>query len=413
MNIRSITYFLNPGYPVNEHLFQQAKAFVNEAPTAFEAVGYPVQSMRMATPPFCTILPSDTHTVDDAVAFAKSVEQAAGSIGIAYTAIGPALPDIPASYGMIPAILAETDSIFASGMMGTRERGISLPAIRACAQIMHDIAPIDPNGFTNLFFNASADVTGNGSFFPSAYMNTAQRVPGFALAMEAAELAVTAFTQAATLAEATGNLTSAVNQHAQRLTSIGEELHKQFGLSFCGIDFTLAPFPALEQSLGTAFERLGVPAVGQHGSLAAASFIMDALDRATFQRTGFNGLMTPVLEDSTLALRASEGTLSIKDLLMYSAVCGTGLDTVPLPGDTTPAQLAAVLLDVASLSRRLGKPLTARLMPIPGKQAGEMTTFDFPFFANTRVLAIDAEPLTGLFAGDEEFEIVTRPIPNE
>jgi uncharacterized protein (UPF0210 family) len=109
-----------------------------------------------------------------------------------------------------------------------------------------------------------------------------------------------------------------------------------------------------------------------------------------------------------LAWRAAEGTLSVKDLLMYSAVCGTGLDTVPLAGDTTPEQISALLLDLAALALRLDKPLTARLMPVPGKKAGDPTGFNFEFFANSRVMALRAEPLKGVLAGEETFQLKAR-----
>jgi hypothetical protein len=95
----------------------------------------------------------------------------------------------------------------------------------------------------------------------------------------------------------------------------------------------------------------------------------------------------------------------VDDLLLYSAVCGTGLDTVPLPGDISVSQLQAILLDLAALAQRLEKPLTARLMPIPGKAAGEETGFDFAYFANSRVLGVRAEPLGGLLDGDETWLI--------
>jgi hypothetical protein len=117
--------------------------------------------------------------------------------------------------------------------------------------------------------------------------------------------------------------------------------------------------------------------------------------------------MLPVLEDATLAARAAEGTLTIKDMLLYSAVCGTGLDTLPLPGNTTSAQITPLLLDLAALAQRLDKPLTARLMPIPGKKAGEATDFNFAFFANSRILALDSQPLQGPLAGDETLILET------
>jgi uncharacterized protein (UPF0210 family) len=92
--------------------------------------------------------------------------------------------------------------------------------------------------------------------------------------------------------------------------------------------------------------------------------------------------MLPVLEDQRLAERWSEGALSLDALLAYSAVCATGLDTVPLPGDVTEDQLARIFADVASLAGKWRKPLTARLLPVKGKKPGERSTFDDPFFVN-------------------------------
>jgi len=262
---------------------------------------------------------------------------------------------------------------------------------------------LKPNGFGNLYFAALANVPPGAPFFPAAYH--AGNEPAFALALEAADLAVSAFTGAGSLEEARHNLIVVVEKHAGTLTSVAQTIERQSGVSFGGLDFTLAPFPDFASSLGTAIEKLGVPAVGLHGSLAAAAFLTDALDRAHYPRSGFNGLMLPVLEDATLAARVVEGTLTITDLLLYSAVCGTGLDTVPLPGDTRPEEIAPLLLDLAALAQRLEKPLTARLMPIPGKQAGELTSFDFPFFANSRVLDLHARPLCGLLAGEQTFHL--------
>jgi uncharacterized protein len=121
--------------------------------------------------------------------------------------------------------------------------------------------------------------------------------------------------------------------------------------------------------------------------------------------------MLPLLEDATLAKRGAQGVLTVTDLLLYASVCGTGLDTIPLPGDTTVEQIYAVLLDLAGLSLRLTKPLTARLMPIPGRQAGDETGFEFEFFANSQVLALPAEPLTRLLSGAETFTIFSRHKP--
>jgi uncharacterized protein (UPF0210 family) len=95
--------------------------------------------------------------------------------------------------------------------------------------------------------------------------------------------------------------------------------------------------------------------------------------------------MIPVLEDSVIAQRWSEGRLTLDSLLSYSAVCGTGLDTIPLPGDISEDQLVRILGDVASLSVKWHKPLSARLLPIAGKKAGDMTELDDPFLVNAKI----------------------------
>jgi uncharacterized protein (UPF0210 family) len=139
-------------------------------------------------------------------------------------------------------------------------------------------------------------------------------------------------------------------------------------------------------SIGGALEAGGVERFGAPGTLYVAALVTRAIRRTRLRRCGYSGLMLPVLEDSVLARRMAERPMSLHELLVYSAVCGTGLDTVPLPGDVSEAELAGVYLDVAALSVALdGKPLTARLLPVPGASAGEATTYTFDYFANSRV----------------------------
>jgi uncharacterized protein (UPF0210 family) len=406
MKIRSITCFLNPGWPLDEASLQHCGAFAAAAQQAIAALGYEVETKRLATIPFPRLLPS--LKIADVIALAKGLEEAASGAGFDYVSLGPALPERPESYGLIPDALAETQNVFLSGLMTTAGGGVALPAVRACAEVIHKAAGLTADGFGNLYFAALANVPPGAPFFPAAYHG--EGGPACALATEAADLAVSAFEGATSLQAARQALVDAVEGHARRLQETAQETARAFGIAFAGIDFTLAPFPSRERSFGTALENLGVEAAGLHGSLAAAAILADTLDRADYPRAGFNGLMLPVLEDATLAQRAAEGSLSVKDLLMYSAVCGTGLDTVPLPGDTSVEALYAVLLDLACLAQRLDKPLTARLMPIPGKKAGDPTGFDFSYFANSRVMRLEARAMGGLLAGEETVRLRRRRI---
>ncbi|HLF73261.1 MAG TPA: DUF711 family protein [Anaerolineales bacterium] len=407
MRIRSITYFCNPKYPLDEEVLRKAGAFLSEAKAAYEAAGYEVQTMRLATVPFPELLRSNDFSRSNAVEAAAALSRILPEIGVAYASLGPALIEFPESYEVIPEAIAASQNIFFGGEMASREKGVSLAAVKACAEVIVKCARIEPNGFANLQFAALANVKAGAPFFPAAYHDGDE--PAFAIATEAADLAVQTFENAETIEEGKEALTSEITKHGQAISQTAQSLISNYQLpGFLGIDFSLAPFPDDAHSLGNAVEKMGVPKIGLHGSLAAAALLTDAVDRADFPHTGFSGFMQPVLEDSVLAKRAAEGTLTIKDALLYSAVCGTGLDTIPLPGDTTAEQITPLLLDLCALALRLDKPLTARLMPIPDKKAGDETNFDFAFFAPSRVMALESVELNAPLNGQEILRIEKR-----
>ena len=401
MRIRSITCFVHPRWPVSELVFQKAGLFARMARQSFENAGYAVQTVRMATPPFAEFI-----TEQDYAQAGTHIDVIAHSEGFEYVSLGPALTGVPQSYAAIPELLSRSGNLFFGGHLTTPNAEVSLSAVRACAQVIHQAATLEANGFANLRFAALANVPPWAPFFPAAYPQG--KSPAFALALEAADLAVSAFTEAQSLQDARQKLVDRIEAHARDLQTIAQRLADAYGVEFKGLDFTLAPFPQPDKSIGVALELLGLPALGLAGSLAASAFLTETLDQAVFKRSGFNGLMLPLLEDATLAARGAQGVLGVNDLLLYSAVCGTGLDTIPLPGETSVEQLSALLLDLAALALRLDKPLTARLMPIPGKAAGDDTNFNFEYFANSKVLALPAEPLTGLLSGDENIAIQHR-----
>jgi len=400
MKIRSITYFCNPKYPLEEKVLRKAWKFLTDSKSAYEAAGYEVQTTRLATIPFPTLLGNEN--IGKLLEATSQISEIAQRLNIGYVSLGPALPEMPRSYELIPDAIFVSKNVFFGGMMADKTRGLNLSAVRACAEIIVKCAPIEPNGFANLQFAALANVEAGSPFFPAAYHDKDK--PAFAVATESADLAVQAFENANSIEEGRNNLVSEIEKHGRKLAEVAKSLR----VKFYGIDFSLAPFPSVEKSLGTAFERLGVSRIGLHGSLAAAALLTESIDKANFPRTGFSGLMLPVLEDETLARRAAEGTLSIKDLLLYCAVCGVGLDTIPLPGDTTTEQLIPLLLDLSALALRLDKPLTARLMPVPGKKAGDETSFDFGFFKNSKAMALESTALNSPLNGNEILQIKKR-----
>jgi uncharacterized protein (UPF0210 family) len=402
MKIRSITYFCNPKYPLNENILREAGEFLSKAKSAFESEGYEVQTVRLATIPFPKLV--GEKNINSLPKFAHEFSKAIREVGISYASLGPALPESPKSYQVISDAIAASENIFFSGVMAD-DKNIYLAHIKSCAEIIVRNAPLDANGFANLRFAALANVKAGAPFFPAAYWNDDE--PAFAIAVESADVAVNAFSGQKTVDDGRRMLIAEIEKHGQAIQKISNSLISN-SLKFLGIDFSFAPFPDDAHSLGNAVEKMGVPKIGLHGSLAAAAILTEAIERADFPHVGFNGFMQPILEDSILAKRAAEGTLTIKDALLYSTVCGTGLDTVPLPGDTTADEIAPLLLDLCALSLRLNKPLTARLMPIPNKVAGDETNFDFAFFSNSKVMKLESSKLQLPLGGDESFSLRAR-----
>lgn len=375
MNLRSLTGFLSLSDPLDDSPIRAFVKLIDAGREEFSRAGFPLQTTRIASQPISEI------KLRDLSQFARDIEAACKSSGIDYAALGAPQGDDKLAEA-IPSVLVATENVFASVHIASRDRGISFAAIQGAARIIHQLTDAIPDGFGNFRFAALANCSPHSPFFPVAYHDGTR--PAFAIATEGATLAVEAFTQSENLDNARSNLVSAIERTAQKIVEIAQSLAQWFSFEFKGIDFSMAPFPDDAHSIGAAIEKLTGAKFGAHGTLFASAFITDCIRRANFPRVGFSGLMLPVLEDSTLARNSNLYTLD--SLLLYSTVCGTGLDTVPLPGDTTQDALAAILLDLATLAIKLDKPLTARLIPLPGFRSGDLTRYDFKYFANARVM---------------------------
>jgi uncharacterized protein (UPF0210 family) len=403
MKVRSVTYFASLAYPFEAGNMAAIGRFLKSARRALRDAGLETQTMRLATPPFVEVLgdPAASQVVE----MAHALEAACAAHDIDFVSIGPAPVDGPdaslAPIYRLPEVLSGTERVFATVALASVESGINLAAIRASAEVIHQVAHNTPQGFGTLRFAALANCPPGSPFFPAAYHDGGP--PGFAFATEAADLALTVFSQASTLDEARRNLIEAFEKTAAQLTSVADQLADEHSIRFGGIDFSLAPYPGQQTSIGAAIESLGIDRFGGSGTLFGAAFIMNCLRQVRFPRCGYSGLMFPVLEDSVLAARADDKAYGIDSLLLYSTVCGAGLDTVPLPGDVSVDELAAIMLDVATLAVTLNKPLSARLMPVPGLGPEGRTAFDFEYFANGRVLPIKSSGISQLLRRDEFF----------
>jgi hypothetical protein len=405
MKIRSITAFAPLGWPFDDGAIASIARFLTDARLRFVDAGFGVQTIRLATPPFLDVLgdPAPAAMLE----FARRLESLAERHHIDYVSIGPVVATTPLALLMpihaLPQLIAQTQRVFSGVLFADSRSGVNLTAALDFARVVHEVAYTVPDGFGNLRLAALANVPAGVPYFPAAYHHGGPAC--FAIAVEAADLALTAISQARSLDEAQRRLVSAINDTATRLMKIADALVDDHQVGFNGIDFSLAPYPAQTTSIGAAIEKLGIDSFGGGGTLFAAAFLTHCIRQVNLPHYGFSGVMLPVLEDSVLAKRAAEGSFSVNDLLLYSAVCGTGLDTVPIPGTTSADEMAAIFVDMAAMAVSLNKPLTARLMPLPGLAVGQKVAFDFEYFAPSRVMPVKNLGAAQLFERSSFFKL--------
>jgi uncharacterized protein len=269
-----------------------------------------------------------------------------------------------------------------TAVVAAPDRGVLGRAAAVAAETMVGLARSSPGGIGNFRFAASACIPPGSPFFPAAY----HRGPdSLAIGLESASLVEHAFAESRDASSATGHLRDRLDQGLAPVERTALAIARREGKAYLGID--PSPAPGKDRSIGAAVEALARAPFGDAGTLEACAAITAALKALRVRTCGYAGLMLPVLEDPVLAKRATEGRYGVQDLLLYSSVCGTGLDTVPLPGDTPVEVVTRIIQDVATLSTRLQKPLSARLFLIPERAAGEIAHFDDPYLTDSAVMS--------------------------
>ena len=381
--IRAITAFVNLDRSKYQQQIADAMKMLKYARTLLESRGYKVQGVRIATQPFSEY--TKGLSTQQAVEFFQTYEALATKENFT-ASIGPAMlnaNDPDAQADTLAEILANTKSLNAS-LVVAGDDGVRWRAVGAAARVMKRLEETDRSQ-ANFHFAAIAMVGPLTPFFPAAYSSGFGHQ--FAIALESANTVNAVFKDSQDLNAARQKLTDTLAKIAFDIESQAQRIDRDTGWAYVGMD--LSPAPAKDISIGAALEDLTQQPFGSSGTLTAAATVTAAIRDVHVKRTGYNGLMLPILEDSRLSQRWSEGNVSLDALLSYSAVCGTGLDTIPLPGDITEQQLDLIIGDMASLAFKWKKPLSARLLPVTGKAPGDTTDFDDPNLVNATI-----QPLT-------------------
>ena len=347
--------------------------------------GVPIVNQRIAVTPIAQI--AAATGADSYVSVAETLDKAAKAIGVSFIGGFSALvhkglsPADCVLIASIPEAMRATDIVCASINIGSTRAGINMDAVKLAADTIKHTAAITPEGFgcakIVVFCNAVED---------NPFMAGAFHGAGEADAVINVGVSGPGVVQAA-LQHCDGkNLTEiaeVVKKTAFKITRVGEligqEAARRLGIPFGILDLSLAPTPAVGDSVARILEAMGLSVCGTHGTTAALALLNDAVKKGGMMASsavgGLSGAFIPVSEDEGMIAAAASGVLTLDKLEAMTAVCSVGLDMVAVPGDTPAATIAGIIADEAAIGMINSKTTAVRIIPVPGKGVGERVEF--------------------------------------
>lgn len=378
-NVRAITAFVRLDRTSFERQIADALVVLRAAEADFARRGYKTQTVRIVTQPLGELVAGQSD--EEALRFLQAIDDISAREHFIPN-VGPAMmrdSDDPHVMRLLEQALSTMPNLQANSIIAADD-GIHWKVIRESAALVRYLTDHSRQSQGNFNFTATAMLKPYGPFYPGTYHTGAGRQ--FSIGFEGANVVQEVFARThgdfpGSIAELTRQLTI----HAKVAEAVGTGIAAATRWAFMGVDPT--PAPLGDVSIGAAIEAYTGVKFGSSGTLTAALIITTAVKAVPVKQIGYSGLMVPVMEDALLARRWAEGSITTDSLLAYSAVCGTGLDTIPYPGDISIGQLVRIFGDVASLAWKWHKPLSARLQPVAGKKAGDVTEFSSRFLFNT------------------------------
>lgn len=411
LDVRTVTLGLNLddcSSPTLKHLCDKVRAKIGHAAgdlsRATRAIerryGIPVVNRRLAVSPIATVAAG--HGRDALVRVAVELDRAAADVGVDLIGGFGALvhkgmtPTAQALIDGLPEALSTTQRVCSGISVATTRAGINMDAVLRLGHTLRAMAEADADhhGFACAKLVVFANMPEDNPFMAGATHGPGEAdavinigVSGPGVVKRALQrLIEQSGAERLTLAD----IAEEIKLTAFRITRVGEligrELAERLGVRFGIVDLSLAPTPKVGDSIGEILQTLGITAIGAPGSTAALALLNDAVKKggafASSSVGGLSGAFIPVMEDATLAEAVTAGSLSLEKLEAMTSVCSVGLDMVALPGDTPAETLAALIADEMAIGVVNNKTTAARLIPVPGKQAGETVSFGGLFGAS-------------------------------
>lgn len=378
---------------LNEKIYNRITSVAKELVPTGKAIekefGIPVVNKRISVTPVALIGASACKTTEDFVTIAKTLDKAAKDTGVNFIGGYSAL----VSKGMtesdellirsIPKALASTDFVCSSVNLGSTKTGLNMDAVKLMGDIVLDTAKEtaerDSIGCAKLvvFCNAPDD----NPFMAGAFHGVTEAdeiinvgVSGPGVMRKALE---------SVRGANFGTLCEKVKKTAFKITRVGQlvarEASKRMGVPFGIIDLSLAPTPAVGDSIADIFEEMGLQRAGAPGTTAALALLNDQVKKGGIMASsyvgGLSGAFIPVSEDQGMINAVEDGALTLEKLEAMTCVCSVGLDMIAIPGDTKPSTISGIIADEMAIGMINQKTTAARLIPVIGKGVGENVEF--------------------------------------
>jgi UPF0210 protein acfer_1482 len=363
-----------------EHLVQTGQDIESE-------LGVPIIHKRISVTPIALV--GESCTSPDYVPLARALDKAAKAVGVNFIGGFSALVDKGFTKGdrnliaSIPQALAETDLVCSSVNIGSTKAGINMDAVAEMGRVVKRTAALtqdqDALGCAKLvvFCNAVND----NPFMAGAFFGVTE--PESMISVGVSGPGVVKHALEAVRGQDIGAVAETIKRTAFKITRVGQlvaqeaakRLHTQFGI----IDLSLAPTPAVGDSVAHILEEIGLESCGGPGTTATLALLNDAVKKGGLMASsyvgGLSGAFIPVSEDAGMISAVEKGSLCLEKLEAMTCVCSVGLDMIAIPGKTTAETISAIIADEAAIGMINNKTTAVRVIPVPGKDVGDSVEF--------------------------------------
>jgi len=372
---------------IHDKICRQAEHLVATGCQIERELGIPIVNKRISVTPIALV--ASACETEDFVPFARAMDQAAKTCGVDFIGGFSALVHKGMASGdrrliaAIPQALAETELVCSSVNVATTKAGINIDAVRLMGQAIKKTAELtkdrDGLGCAKLvvFCNAVED----NPFMAGAFHGVGEADAVVSVGVSGPGVVHHALQ--AVKGRPFDEVAECIKKTAFRITRVGQlvaqEASRRLGVPFGVVDLSLAPTPAVGDSVARILEEMGLAVCGTHGTTAALAMLNDAVKKGGLMASssvgGLSGAFIPVSEDEGMIAAARSGVLTLDKLEAMTCVCSVGLDMIAVPGDTSAETISAIIADEAAVGMVNSKTTAVRLIPAPGKQVGDEVSF--------------------------------------